>query len=64
MIEAVPFPHYGKWRHMPPRDLERTPCRHLGGAGGCWGRVYHSQYESARLLPVNFLISSSDTSAA
>ncbi len=30
MLEAVPpyRPHYGKWRHMPPRDLERTPCRH------------------------------------
>jgi hypothetical protein len=32
MIEAVPLPPYGKRRHMPPRDLERTPCRHLGGA--------------------------------
>jgi hypothetical protein len=32
--EAVPLyrPHYGNWRHMPPKDLERTPCRHLSGA--------------------------------
>ena len=28
-LEAVP---YEKWRHMPPRDLECTPCRHPGRA--------------------------------
>ena len=22
MIEAIPLPHYGKWRHMPPREFE------------------------------------------
>jgi hypothetical protein len=33
VFEAVPLyrQHYGKWRHMPPRDIERTPCRHP-----CW----------------------------
>jgi hypothetical protein len=33
VFEAVPLyhPHYGKRRHMPPRDLERTPCRHPCG---------------------------------
>ena len=33
ILEAIPLdhPHYGKWRHMAPRDLERTPCRHPCG---------------------------------
>jgi len=32
-IEVVPrsCALYHKWQHMPPRDLERTPCRHPCG---------------------------------
>ena len=34
MLETVPLPcaHYGKWRHMPPRDLQCRPGRHTKAA--------------------------------
>jgi len=36
-------PCYGKWRHMPPRDLERTPCRHPCWAESLWEGSYHNR---------------------
>jgi hypothetical protein len=48
IVEAIPLycPHYGKWRHMPPRDLERTPCRHPCWAENLLVEVYHNRRES------------------
>ena len=34
---------YVKWRHMPPRDLECTPCRHPCTAESPWNRLHHIQ---------------------
>jgi hypothetical protein len=39
-------PNYGKWRHMPPRDLERTPCRHPCRTENLRKGVYHNRRKS------------------
>jgi hypothetical protein len=56
VFEAVPLycPHYGEWRHMPPRDLECTPCRHSCGAKDSQAVVYPRQAKIAKLLRATF----------
>jgi hypothetical protein len=56
LFDAVPLfrLHYGKWRHMLPRDLERTPCRHPCGAESLLTPFYHRQWKRTNCLHHRF----------